>query len=254
MELNSKVLGEGDPIIIMHGLFGMLDNWQSVAKLLAEEYMVILLDLRNHGKSPHSEEWSIELMAQDVRDFMEANWIHKATIMGHSMGGKVAMELALTEADLVDKLIVVDIGPKAYKPGHELIFQGLESVPIAEVSSRTEAEEYLAKSVDELGVRQFLLKNISRRKEGGYKWKMNLSSISENYNTIIEESKTNLEYDGPTLFIKGERSNYIMPDDMELIHKVFPKAELISIAGAGHWVHADNRDELVKQVMRFVAE
>jgi pimeloyl-ACP methyl ester carboxylesterase len=191
-------------------------------------------------------------MAQDVKEFMESNWIHKASILGHSMGGKVAMELALHEPDLVDKLIVVDIGPRAYKPGHQQIFEALHSVPIDEVSSREEATQILLEKIDEKGVVHFLLKNIAREKEGGYRWKMNLKSISKNYNTIIESSKTSETFDGDTLFIRGELSNYITEEDKELIEEVFPNSKIETVAGAGHWVHADKKDELVALVRNFI--
>lgn len=252
MELNHKIIGEGDPIIILHGLFGMLDNWQTVAKELAEEYMVILIDLRNHGKSPHSDEWSIELMAQDVLDFMHANWIFEATIMGHSMGGKVAMEMALRENDLIKKLIVVDIAPKAYDRGHDLIIDTLNSVPIAEIESRNEAEEYLEKQISDWGIRQFLLKNISRNKEGGYRWKMNLPVITENYETILQKTPAGRVYDNPTLFIAGGNSDYIQSEDSEYIKTLFPEADIKTIEGAGHWVHAEKREEVVEIVKQFL--
>ncbi len=252
MDLNHKILGEGEPIIILHGLFGMLDNWQTVAKELAKDYMVILIDLRNHGKSPHSELWNVQLMAEDVVNFMESNWIYNANIIGHSMGGKVAMEVALTNPSLVEKLVVVDIGPRAYLPGHELIFKGLQSVPISKIGSRNEAEEALAEAINDKGVRQFLLKNISRLKDGGYRWKMNLPVIINNYESILEESRIDEVYDGPSLFIGGQLSNYIRVEDEVLIKEVFPSAEIIMIPDAGHWVHADQKDELVKVIREFI--
>jgi pimeloyl-ACP methyl ester carboxylesterase len=252
MALNHKIIGEGEPVIIMHGLFGMLDNWQSVAKMLSEKYMVILVDLRNHGKSFHSEDWSISVMAEDVRIFMEENWIYHASILGHSMGGKVAMELALKEPDLVDKLIVVDIAPKAYAPGHDQIFDALNSIPIDQISSREEATEILSSKIDQLGIVHFLLKNIARKKEGGYRWKMNLQTITENYDTIIEATKISETYDGETLFIRGSDSNYILKEDEDLIKRIFTNAQIKTIEGAGHWVHADKRDEFVKVVESFL--
>ncbi len=252
MKLNHKILGEGDPIVILHGLFGMLDNWQSVAKILAEDYMVILLDLRNHGKSPHSDEWNVSLMAEDVLQFMEDNWIYEATIIGHSMGGKVAMEVALKESDLVQRLIVVDIAPKKYPRGHDNIFKALNAVPIDEIDSRGEAQDSLGHHISELGVVQFLMKNISRKKEGGYQWKMNLSVIERNYDLMLQEVNSNDTYDNPTLFIKGSLSDYIEEDDLDLINALFPENQVISIEGAGHWVHADKRKELVEVVKNFL--
>ncbi|WP_235297658.1 alpha/beta fold hydrolase [Portibacter marinus] len=254
MKLNHKILGEGDPIVILHGLFGMLDNWQSVAKVLAENYMVILVDLRNHGKSPHSDEWNIPLMAGDVLSFMEDNWIHQATVMGHSMGGKVAMEMALSFPDIVDHLIVVDIGPKQYEPGHDNIFDALQSVDVSLLNSRTDADEALSLKLTDWGVRQFLLKNIGRIKEGGYQWKMNLPSIIENYPEILKAVKADSQYSGPALFIRGALSNYIMPDDYKEITRIFPKARIETIEDAGHWVHADKKEELINLVKNFLGQ
>lgn len=250
--LNHKIIGEGDPIIILHGLFGMLDNWLTVAKELSKDYMVILIDLRNHGKSLHSEEWSIALMAKDVIDFLHENWIYECIVIGHSMGGKVVMEMALQEADLVQKLIVVDIAPKAYPPGHALIFQALHAVPVKEVQSRNEVQEVLSKYIPEPGVHLFLMKNLSRDKNGGFKWKMNLASISENYETLIQPTRTDSQYDGPTLFLRGDHSNYILDEDYELINEIFPNSTLKTIKDAGHWIHADQKDVLIEEVRRFI--
>lgn len=254
MELNHKILGEGEPIIILHGLFGMLDNWQSVANDLAEQFMVILIDLRNHGKSPHSDDWNIELMATDVIDFMHDNWIYDAAILGHSMGGKVAMEIALRESDLVKKLIIVDIAPKGYASGHDIIMDALLDIPIENVKSRSEAEEHLAKKIDDWGIRQFLLKNIAREKEGNYKWKMNLPIIVKNYDTILIETKGDRAYDHPALFIAGSKSNYILEEDAPYIYELFPAATIEVIEGAGHWVHAEKKEELVEMVVQFMLE
>ena len=252
MKLHHKILGEGEPVIIMHGLFGMLDNWKTVAKSLAENYMVILVDLRNHGKSPHSDEWSVPLMASDVAAFMEEQWIHKASILGHSLGGKVAMEMALSFPDMVENLMVVDIGPKQYEPGHDAIFKALQSVRIEQLESRSEADEALSKTLSDWGVRQFLLKNLGRRKEGGYRWKMNLPTIQKNYLEILKQVGTDEVFDSPALFIRGALSDYILDDDIKDIKKKFPKAEVVTIDGAGHWVHADKREELEEAVLDFL--
>ena len=252
MKLNHKSYGEGQPIIILHGLFGMLDNWQTVAKALSKDFMVISVDLRNHGKSPHSEEWSTSLMAEDVIAFMHDNWIYEAFLLGHSMGGKVAMEVALAENDLVQKLIVVDIAPKAYEPGHERIFEALQSVPIESIDSRLEAEDIIAKYIPELGIRQFLLKNITRNKNGGYQWKMNLASIAKNYSSIIEPTPVENQFDQPTLFLRGENSNYVLDEDFDLINSLFTDSRIETIQNAGHWVHADQKDVLISKVSNFL--
>lgn len=252
MDLNHKILGAGEPIIILHGLFGMLDNWQTVAKVLANDFMVVLIDLRNHGKSFHSDQWSIEIMAEDVIRFMQDNWIHDAIVLGHSMGGKVAMEMALTENDMVNKLIVVDIAPKSYPRGHDLILGALSNVPIDSIQSREEAEDFLSSYIHEKGIRQFLLKNLTRDKEKGFKWKMNLEVIAKNYETIISETRKGFTFDNPTLFIRGENSDYITKEDEVLIKKLFLAAQMQTIRNAGHWVHADQPDQLIEAIKKFV--
>lgn len=254
MDLNHKILGEGDPIIIMHGLFGMLDNWMSIAKDLSKDYMVVLLDLRNHGKSPHSEEWNFELMTQDVIDFMEEQWIYEASIIGHSMGGKVAMNIALTEPDLVQKLIVADIAPKAYSPGHQLIFDALLSVPIDEIKSRKEAEKFLEQKINDWGIRQFLLKNITRKKDKGFKWKMNLKSIINNYPNILKAIDSDTACECPSLFLKGANSNYILEEDYQEIKVLFPNANIKIIQEAGHWVHAEQKESTIIEIRNFLME
>ena len=154
--LNHKIFGQGDPIIILHGLFGMLDNWQTIGKKLAEDYMVVLVDQRDHGKSDHTDEFNYQVLAEDLRVFMEENWMHEAYIIGHSMGGKTAMQFAVDNPDMIEKLIIVDIGPKAYKAGHDTIFKALREVEIDKVKSREEVEESIAKYINDKGVRLFL--------------------------------------------------------------------------------------------------
>ncbi len=254
MDLHYKTLGEGEPLIILHGLFGMLDNWQAVAKELSKNYMVYLLDLRNHGKSPHSKDWNISLMAEDVLRFMENNWIFETYLMGHSMGGKVAMEVALQSGDFVKKLIVVDIAPKAYEPGHDSIFRALQPVPIESLSSRKEVESYLEQHIGNPGIRQFLMKNIQRNKEGNFKWKMNLPVIYSNYHEILKEISNDQPFEKPTLFLGGEHSDYIQTDDIPLIKEIFPKAIIKKIPKAGHWVHADQKDMLIDTVIHFLGD
>ena len=160
MELNHKTFGAGDPIIILHGLFGTLDNWQTVAKKLAEHFMVYIVDQRNHGRSAHVEGQNYKLMAEDLADFMEENWMHNAHIIGHSMGGKTAMQFAADYPDMLNKLVVVDIAPKAYEGGHQTIFDALLSVNMEKVQTRKEVEEQLSKYIDDAGVRLFLMKNL----------------------------------------------------------------------------------------------
>lgn len=252
MELNYKSLGQGEPLIVLHGLFGTLDNWQTLAKAWAEDYLVYLVDLRNHGRSPHVDGLSYPAMAEDLSEFMEQNWIHKAHVLGHSMGGKVAMELALTYPDLVDKLIVVDIAPRPYAPGHDDVFAALFAVDLQKLESRQEAEAILEKHIDEWGVRQFLLKNLSRTKEGGFEWKMNLPVIYRDYLRILEPPTESGPFEGSTLFIRGAASRYVKDEDMLRIQELFPRSTLSTVPEAGHWVHADQPEILKNMVINFL--
>ena len=160
-ELNYKSFGSGPPLIILHGLFGTLDNWQTIAKKLADDFTVFILDLRNHGKSPHTQEHTYSLMAEDLSQFMESQWIYKAHVLGHSMGGKTAMQFANDFPDMLDKLVVVDIAPKVYAGGHQHILEALLSVDIDAVQSRKEVEQQLSKYIEEDGVKLFLMKNLN---------------------------------------------------------------------------------------------
>lgn len=253
MKLNYKSFGRGDPLIILHGLFGMLDNWQSIAKRLAEDYSVFIVDQRDHGKSPHTAEINYALMAEDLRIFMEANWLHEAVIIGHSMGGKTAMQFALSNDDMVEKLIVVDIAPKAYAGSHQTIFEALQAVPIDELESRQQAEEILRNYIVNDGVIQFLLKNLKRKKTGAYRWKMNLDTIQASYQNILDDIAGD-SIDCPTLFIQGGHSEYIQESDHEKIKSLFPNTVIKKVADAGHWVHAEAPKEVIRLIKAFVEQ
>lgn len=252
MELNFKTLGQGDPVIILHGLFGTLDNWQTVGKKMAEEHTVYLVDQRNHGKSPHTDDFNYGLLAEDLRHFMEDQWVHRAHILGHSMGGKTAMRFALDYPDMVDRLVVVDIGPKAYSGGHQEIFSAMLDLPVDKLEARQEAEEFLAKRIAEKGVRQFLLKNLSREKDGGYRWKPNLPALYANYADILAPVEGS-PIGRPSLFIRGEKSNYILDEDWPNILQLFPQAKLETVSQSGHWVHAEQPEGLLELLLPFLA-
>ncbi len=252
MTLNYKSFGEGYPIIILHGLFGTLDNWQTIAKKLAQKYSVYIIDQRNHGRSPHDDMFDYEVMADDLQAFMESHWMHEAHIIGHSMGGKTAMRFALNYPDLVNQLVVVDIAPKAYEGGHQTIFEALLSLDLTTISSRKEADELLKQKIEAFGVRQFLLKNLSRQKEGGFKWKMNLPIIYQNYAHILAAIASEDTFDNSTLFIKGGTSDYVKKEDMIQIKSLFPLAQLETVDKAGHWVHATAPDALLELVFNFL--
>lgn len=254
MDLHFREYGSGPPLVILHGLFGSGDNWASFSKRLGEFFTVYALDLRNHGQSPHAVEMNYETMASDVHRFMQSQWIHQGYVMGHSMGGKVAMQLALHNPDLVAKLIVVDMGIKAYDGGHESIFEAMLNLPIEQLSSRKEAEDFLIKRIKEPAVVQFLLKNIHYDLVSSkYQWKINLPVIYEHYADILSALETQgLIYRQPALFVRGERSNYILDTDWPHIQKTFISSELATIKGAGHWVHADQPAELFDCVVNFL--
>ncbi len=253
MQLNYKEFGQGDPVIILHGLFGTLDNWQTIAKKLAEENTVYIVDQRNHGRSPHVDSHDYSSMAEDLRQFMEDNWIYNAHLIGHSMGGKTAMQFALDFPDMVDKLVVVDISPKAYPGSHHDIFEALSSLDLDTIESRKQADEHLAQSIDDKGIRLFLMKNLTSDKEGGYKFKMNLPVLYRHYDEILDSVRGDDPFEKQTLFIRGEKSKHMEDEDEDEIKKMFPSAEIETVAGAGHWVHAEAPVELLKLVKNFLA-
>lgn len=253
MSLNYKTFGQGPPLIILHGLFGMLDNWKSIGTRLAEDFSVYLVDVRNHGRSPHYPTHSYAEIAADLNQWMEEQWIYEATLVGHSMGGKAAIQYAYDYPDHLDKLIVVDIVPKTYSGGHESIIRALQAVPIDQVTSRSEVEASLQTTISDRGVILFLMKNLTRKKEGGFQWKMNLPVIANNYTSQIMASPTyqdRIEVD--TLFVRGSKSNYISDADLPLLDNLFSQYRLETCHGAGHWVHADKPEELITLFKDFI--
>lgn len=252
MELNYKHLGEGAPLIILHGLFGTLDNWQSIGKKLAEQFSVYLIDQRNHGRSPHVPVHDYPALAEDVCTFMAEQGLPSANLLGHSMGGKVAMEFSLQYPEMTDKLIVVDIAPKQYTGGHEHIFQALMALDLSAIDERGEAEAALGRFIEEKGTLQFLLKNLSRNKDGHFEWKMNLPVLYRYYQEIMGPPVARGYFPGDTLFVRGGRSDYILDSDWPHMHACFPNAKLLTIPGAGHWVHADAPEALFVAVEAFL--
>lgn len=256
MELNHKVLGEGFPVIILHGLFGMLDNWQSVAKKIAAEgFMVYLIDQRDHGKSPFTDRFDYPTLAQDLATFMEQNWIYKAHLIGHSMGGKTVMQFAFDHGDMVEKMVVVDICNRAYVGGHEEILEAIRMVDAENRQDRQEIYDFLKDRLKNEGVVQFLLKNLQRKKEGGYEWKMNIALLEQSYPHILEKvNSSHPLFEGPGLFIKGEYSSYIQDEDLAAIQTEFPNSAVETIDGAGHWVHADQPELFTQKVIQFLSK
>lgn len=251
MELNYKKLGDGQPFIILHGLFGTLDNWMSVSKVLSETYTVYMVDQRNHGLSPKSEEFNYDVMAEDLNDFIEQHHIENPIVLGHSMGGKTAMNFAVKYPTKFDKLIVVDIAPKFYPVHHDTILEGLSSIKIEELKSRGEADKKLAEYISDIGVRQFLLKNIDRTSDGGFSWKINIPVIKKNIEVIGEGLPLQVATDKETLFIRGGKSDYVLDTDIDMMKTIFPNSNLITVANAGHWVHAEQPKALIEAVQDF---
>ena len=254
MKLNYKEMGHGKPLLILHGLFGTLDNWQTLAKRLAENFNIFLVDLRNHGRSPHAEEHDYDVMADDVLELIEDLQIPTPAIMGHSMGGKVAMKFALKYPTRLTKLIVVDIAPKAYPPHHDEILDALQSVDLEKATSRKEIEDQLGQKIEDQEVRMFLLKNVYRKENNTYGWRMNLDALQKNYDNISAAITADVPFKKDTLFIKGGRSRYILPEDLYgSIEHLFTQVEVETIPGAGHWVHAEAPDQMYDLVTRFLS-
>lgn len=239
--LHSKIEGAGRPLIIIHGFLGMSDNWKTIGmQFAADGYQVHLLDLRNHGKSLHSDEFNYEIMAQDVFDYCQANTLEKVNILGHSMGGKTAMLFATTYPELVDKLIVADIGPKFYPQHHQTILAGLNAVDFSEKPSRNDVEEILSKYITDFGTRQFLLKSLYWQEPGQLAFRFNLAVFNTNMDEIGKPLPESCIFNKPTLFIRGGNSNYILDEDAENIKKHFPNSKIETIPNVGHWLHAEN--------------
>jgi pimeloyl-ACP methyl ester carboxylesterase len=252
MKLFYRELGQGEPLVILHGVFGSSDNWVTVSKLLSEDYKVYLVDARNHGQSPKSDQFDYDVMSEDLKEFLTAHSIQDSIIIGHSMGGKIAMKFASKYPEMLKKLIVADISPRFYKRHHDTILEGLKSIDLDQLSSRQQADEQLAKFVPEPGVRQFLLKNLYRNSENRFDWRINLGVIDRNIENIGEALSDTIRITIPTLFVKGSLSNYIGKQDEELIHKMFPNSKIETVEGAGHWVQAEKPQEFIEIIRRFL--
>ncbi len=253
MELNFKSFGSGPALIILHGLFGSLDNWQGLAKLYAEEYSVFIVDQRNHGKSPHTNSpFTYDQLAEDLREFMEQQGMYTANLIGHSMGGKTVMQFAIEHEYMVEKLIVADMGIAANGFRHTEIIDALVAFPFQEISERKLADAWLAERIPDFGVRQFLLKNLDRRADKGFEWKFNLAVLHRDYSNILAEIASPQSVDVPTLFIRGGKSDYVLDEDFPAIRKIFPNATFDTIPGAGHWLHAEQPEAFFEKTMAFL--
>lgn len=252
--LHSKILGEGKPLIILHGYFGASDNWKTLGNQFADNFQVHLIDQRNHGRSFHSDEFSYELLVDDLYNYIQYHHLENIYVIGHSMGGKTAMLFAVTYPDLVDKLIVVDISPKEYKPHHHSILAGLNSVDFSKQHSRKLVDEQIANYIPEVGVRQFLLKNVYWKEKGVLDYRFNLKSLTDNNPEVGKPLPQNTIFTKETLFLKGEKSAYIIPSEHLIIHAHFPQNKIVEIKNAGHWLHAENPKQFYKEVCEFLDE
>lgn len=253
MKLNHRIFGESEEVlVILHGLFGSSDNWQTLARHYAEHFKVVLVDQRNHGKSPWSEEFDYELLATDLKELLDELGLKGVNVLGHSMGGKTVMRFAQLYPDYLKKMVVADIGVKKYPMHHELILKGLNNVTLDTINTRKEAESALSVYVQEFGVKQFLLKNLYWVEKGRLGWRINIPVLEREMDNILAEIP-NVKSEVRCLFIRGVKSNYILDQDWEYIQSIFPNSELESL-NAGHWLHAEVPKEFSEVLMRFLRD
>lgn len=254
MKLAFREFGQGQPLIILHGLFGQSDNWNTLAKGFSEKgFHVFALDQRNHGLSPHSDEWTYEAMAEDLKEFVDDHQLKDPIILGHSMGGKAVMYFELKYSGIASKIIIADISARAYPPHHQEVLEALNAVDFNEIKTRKDAETLLNEYIKDFGTKQFLLKNIYW-KDGEASlmdWRFNLKVISENYENVCK-GVPEFTSEAKILIIKGETSKYISNDDKEDLKKRFPHSTLVILNGAGHWVHAEKPKEFFETVLMFI--
>ncbi len=251
MKLHFKKIGSGDPLMIIHGLFGSSDNWGMLGKKFAEKFTVYLIDLRNHGRSPHHSVMNYESMAEDLYELIFDEGIKNPVLLGHSMGGKTALYFNEKYNNVLKKLIVADIGIKSYPMHHDVIIKGLKSVNLESISSRKEAAESLSSFVTEFGVQQFLLKNLYWIEKEKLAWRMNLNIIIENMHEILTEIKVENNLT-ETLFLRGELSNYILEDDVSQLKTALPNSIVKTMKKVGHWLHAENPSEFYDLTTSFI--
>ena len=269
MKLFYRKFGEGQPMIILHGLFGQSDNWNTLAKYFSEQaclpdrqgFEVYTVDQRNHGLSPHSDVWNFKIMSEDILELIKEHQLKNVILLGHSMGGKTAMQFAIDHPEYLDKLIVADIAPKYYPMQHKGVMEGLQAVDFNVVKTRKEVEEVLSKYISDFGTKQFLLKNIFWIDDTEMAWRFNLKVIIQQ----IENVGQNVEHIGDatpvdkicnvqTLFVRGGKSDYILDEDLDLIQKLFPNSILETIADVGHWLHAEKPKEFFDCVLKFIKQ
>jgi esterase len=253
MNLHFEVVGNGAPLIILHGLLGSADNWRSMSRRLGAHCKVFAVDLRNHGRSPHSEIFDYDVMTADLRESMEQQALRRVMLLGHSMGGKVAMQFAIDHSEQVDRLVIVDIAPKPYELSQRYILKALRSLDLTRYKSFADVDAALTAEISGESLRQFLLKNLARDEDGRLRWKVHLEAIYRNYDKLARGVGPERTFDKTTLFIRGGRSNYIGDDDAPLIRQIFPQAAIATVPEAGHWIHVDAPEEFFQTVLNFLS-
>ena len=254
MKLFYKESGQGKPLVILHGLFGSSDNWFTISKQFAQYFHVFLLDIRNHGQSPHTEEHSYTAIAQDLENFIKEHNLVEPILLGHSMGGKAVLKYLSLYDRVINKAIVVDIAPRYYEPHHQAYIKAMQGLKLDNVQSRQEVEQaFVAQGIENVGERQFLMKNLYRDENGKFGWKINIQTLFKDIENIGEAIETTLHRDINIVFIKGEKSDYyIKPSDSEAIKKIYPKAKIVTIKNAGHWIQAEQPEAFFEIVKTFI--
>ncbi len=254
MNLFYQQFGKGPAFIILHGLFGSSDNWKTIGNTLSQQFEVFLIDLRNHGRSFHSPEFNYSAMSNDIEELILEKNLDTIILMGHSMGGKVAMTYALQHQERINKLIIVDIAPKYYPPHHQKYIDAFHSINLDTVTSRKEVEQHFTERVSDIGERQLLLKNLYWNENDRLAWRLNIDAISNNIEEMCQgqEAFVSKAFNKPSLFIRGEKSKYISNEDEKLIKNLFPQAHIKTIPDAGHWLHAEKPQEFLECIFRFV--
>lgn len=251
--LHSKIEGKGAPLLILHGFLGMSDNWKTLGgKYVQEGFETHLIDQRNHGRSFWSADFNYDLLAADLKHYIDHHGLEKVMILGHSMGGKTAMQFACAHPQLTEKLLVADIAPKYYPPHHQAIVDGLNAIDFNGIRSRNEVDAELTKHITDFGTRQFLLKNLFWVEKGKLGFRFNLEILSQKMDEIGENIGATDSYNGPTLFLRGDRSEYITQSDISEIKRHFPSANLETIGNAGHWLHAENPKQFFEKSISFL--
>lgn len=253
MKLHSKIYGDkGQDLIIMHGLFGMSDNWNTLGRKFSKYCKVHLIDLRNHGRSPHSSDFNYNVMCEDVLEYMYDYNIINPVILGHSLGGKVAMKFAFTHPEKIDKLVVADIAPKKYKADfHKNLLADLYKLPLKDFNKREEIDSFLSSTYKDKGMRLFLLKNLYRNKNKEFSWRFNIDVLLDQVSNIEEADFIIGVCDVPTHFLRGSNSEYINSSDELLIQEHFSDFSIATIDRAGHWLHTENPKHFYDEVMGF---